>query len=163
MPPRPRARRTLRRRDAARSDGRNDALPVWARKKYKKCHLAADDSRRSSCREAPDAKELAAAGWRLFQQRRPGPAEKDFRAALAADASLLDARVGIGMARLSAGNADGAKAGAGHVIEASESEVAKLRAKGAKDAFSDAEAQTNIRAANALGCLAYDETASRTP
>ena len=61
------------------------------------------------------------------------------------------------MARLSAGNADGAKEELGSVIEAGEPEVAKLRAKGAKDAFSHPEAQPYIRAAHALGCLAYDE------
>jgi tetratricopeptide (TPR) repeat protein len=137
--------------------GRNDACPCGSGKKYKKCHLAADEQATIVVPEAPDAKELAAAGWRLFEQRRPGAAEKEFRAALAADASLLDARVGIGMARLSAGNADGAKEELGSVIEAGEAEVAKLRAKGSKDAFSQPEAQPYIRAAHALGCLAYDE------
>jgi len=137
--------------------GRNDACPCGSGKKYKKCHLAADEQATIVPPEAPDAKELAAAGWRLFEQRRPGAAEKEFRAALDADASLLDARVGIGMSRLSAGNSDGAKQELGVVIEAGEAEVAKLRAKGVKDAFSQPEAQPYIRAAHALGCLAYDE------
>ena len=89
--------------------GRNDPCPCGSGKKYKKCHLAADEAATFAPPAAPDAKELLTNGWRLFEQRRPGAAEKEFRAALAADASLQDARVGIGMARLSAGNADGAK------------------------------------------------------
>jgi tetratricopeptide (TPR) repeat protein len=144
-------------RERLAATGRNDACPCGSGKKYKKCHLAADEQATLAPPEAPDAKELAAAGWRLFEQRRPGAAEKEFRAALEVDAGLQDARVGIGMARLSAGNADGAKQELGIVIEAGEAEVAKLRAKGVKDAFSQAEAQPYIRAAHALGCLAYDE------
>ena len=61
------------------------------------------------------------------------------------------------MARLSAGNADGAKEELAAVIAAGEGEMKKLRAKGTKDAFSQAEVQPYIRAAHALGCLAYDE------
>ena len=61
------------------------------------------------------------------------------------------------MARLSAGNADGAKEELSAVLAAGEGEMKKLRAKGAKDAFSQAEYQPYIRAAHALGCLAYDE------
>ena len=108
--------------------------------------------------EAPDAKEMLTNGWRLFEQRRPGAAEKEFRAALAADASLQDARVGIGMARLSAGNAEGGERGAvGAVIELAEP-MAKLRARRApRTPSTQPEYQPFIRAAHALGCLAYDE------
>ena len=144
-------------RERHAATGRNDACPCGSGKKYKKCHLAGDEQSTIAPPEAPDAKELAASGWRLFEQRRPGAAEKEFRAALAVDPSLQDAHVGIGMARLSAGNADGAKEELGAVIETGEAEVAKLRATGAKDAFSKPEAQPYIRAAHALGCLAYDE------
>jgi len=137
--------------------GRNDPCPCGSGKKYKKCHLAADEQASYTPPAAPDAKELLTNGWRLFEQRRPGAAEKEFKAAFAADATLLDARVGIGMARLSAGNSDGAKEELSAVLEVGEPEMKKLRAKGAKDAFSQAEHQPYIRAAHALGCLAYDE------
>ena len=43
------------------------------------------------------------------------------------------------------------------VLASGEGEMKKLRAKGTKDAFSQAEYQPYIRAAHALGCLAYDE------
>src|SRR5262245_18207660 len=85
--------------------GRNDACPCGSGKKYKKCHLPADQSATAAPPEVPDAKDHVAAGWRMFEQRRPGAAEKAFRAALALDANLADARVGIGLARLSAGDA----------------------------------------------------------
>jgi tetratricopeptide (TPR) repeat protein len=96
-------------------------------------------------------------GWRLFEQRRPGAAEKEFRAALAIDANLADAHVGIGMARLAAGNAEGAKEELGIVLAGGETAAAQMQADGVKDAFSKPEAQPFIRAAHALGCLAYDE------
>jgi tetratricopeptide (TPR) repeat protein len=144
-------------RERLAATGRNDACACGSGKKYKKCHLAADEQATIAPPEVPDAKELAAGGWRLFEQRRPGAAEKEFKAALAIDPSLQDAHVGIGMARLSAGNADGAKEELAAVIAAGESDVAKLRTSGAKDAFSKPEAQPYIRAAHALGCLAYDE------
>jgi tetratricopeptide (TPR) repeat protein len=137
--------------------GRNDPCPCGSGKKYKKCHLAADELATIVPPTPPDAKELLTNGWRLFEQRRPGAAEKEFRAALAADASLEDARVGIGMARLSAGNADGAKEELSAVVAAGEKALAKVREKGTKDAFSQPELQPYIRAAHALGCLAYDE------
>jgi tetratricopeptide (TPR) repeat protein len=137
--------------------GRNDPCPCGSGKKYKKCHLAADELATIVPPTPPDAKELLTNGWRLFEQRRPGAAEKEFRAALAADATLQDARVGIGMARLSAGNADGAKEELSAVLAAGEKEIAKVREKGTKDAFSQPELQPYIRAAHALGCLAYDE------
>ena len=137
--------------------GRNDACPCGSGKKYKKCHLAADEQATVPPTVAPDAPEHVAEGWRLFEQRRPGAAEKEFRAALAIDANLADAHVGIGMARLAAGNADGAKEELGVVLAGGEAQAEKLRADGVKDAFSKPEAQPFIRAAHALGCLAYDE------
>jgi tetratricopeptide (TPR) repeat protein len=144
-------------KDRLAAAGRNDPCPCGSGKKYKKCHLAADEQATYTPPAAPDAKEMLTNGWRLFEQRRPGAAEKEFKAALAADASLLDARVGIGMARLSAGNSDGAKEELSAVLETGEGDMKKLRAKGTKDAFSQAEYQPYIRAAHALGCLAYDE------
>src|SRR4029079_12779470 len=83
--------------------GRNDACPCGSGKKYKKCHLQADEGAVLQPAGPPDAQELLMNGWRLFEQRRPGAAEKEFRAALEANPDLADARVGIGMARLSAG------------------------------------------------------------
>jgi thioredoxin-like negative regulator of GroEL len=147
--------------DAARArlaaTGRNDACPCGSGKKYKKCHLAGDEQATVPPVVAPDAPEHVAEGWRLFEQRRPGAAEKEFRAALAIDANLADAHVGIGMARLAAGNAEGAKEELGVVLAGGEAQAEKLRAEGVKDAFSKPEAQPFIRAAHALGCLAYDE------
>jgi tetratricopeptide (TPR) repeat protein len=137
--------------------GRNDSCPCGSGKKYKKCHLAADEQATVPPPVAPDAQEHVAEGWRLFEQRRPGAAEKEFRAALAIDADLADAHVGIGMARLAAGNAEGAKEELGVVLAGGEAQAEKLRADGVKDAFSKPEAQPFIRAAHALGCLAYDE------
>jgi thioredoxin-like negative regulator of GroEL len=137
--------------------GRNDGCPCGSGKKYKKCHLAADEQATVPPPAAPDAQEHVAEGWRLFEQRRPGAAEKEFRAALTINADLADAHVGIGMARLAAGNADGAKEELGIVLAGGEAQAEKLRADGVKDAFSKPEAQPFIRAAHALGCLAYDE------
>jgi hypothetical protein len=137
--------------------GRNDVCPCGSGKKYKKCHLAADEQATVPPTVAPEAPEHVAEGWRLFEQRRPGAAEKEFRAALAIDANLADAHVGIGMARLAAGNAEGAKEELGVVLAGGEAQADKLRADGVKDAFSKPEAQPFIRAAHALGCLAYDE------
>src|SRR5262245_18061667 len=137
--------------------GRNDPCPCGSGKKYKKCHLAADEAATYTPPAPPDAKELLTNGWRLFEQRRPGATEKEFRAELEADRSLQDARVGIGMARLPAGNATGAKEELAAVLAAGEGEIAKLRAKGNRNAFEQPELQPYIRAAHALGCLAYDE------
>jgi tetratricopeptide (TPR) repeat protein len=137
--------------------GRNEACPCGSGKKYKKCHLAADERSAAPPPAAPDPQELLANAWRLFEQRRPGAAEKEFRAALAVAPELTDARVGIGMARLAAGNAAGAKEELGAVLAAGEAQAEALRAAGTKDAFSQPEAQPYIRAAHALGCLAYDE------
>jgi hypothetical protein len=144
-------------RERLGATGRNDACPCGSGKKYKKCHLPADEQATAPVAVPPDAKELAANAWRLFEQRRPGAAEKEFRAALAIDGDLLDARVGIGMARLSAGDAAGAKEELGLVITAGEKDAEALRAKKSKDAFGDPAVQPYIRAAHALGCLAYDE------
>ncbi len=137
--------------------GRNDACPCGSGKKYKKCHLVGDEQAAAPPQVEPDAQELLASAWRLFEQRRPGAAEKEFKAALALDDKLTDARVGIGMARLAAGNADGAKEELSAVLASEEANAEKLKAEGVKDAFSRPEAQPYIRAAHALGCLAYDE------
>ncbi len=137
--------------------GRNDACPCGSGKKYKKCHLVADEQATAAPPEKPDAQEILAQAWRLFEQRRPGAAEKEFKAALALDDKLTDARVGIGMARLAAGNADGAKEQLTWVLASEEASAEKLKGEGVKDAFSRPDAQPYIRAAHALGCLAYDE------
>jgi len=137
--------------------GRNDACPCGSGKKYKKCHLLGDEAATAPVPEAPDPRQKLANAWSLFEQRRPGAAEKEFRAALALDPTLTDARVGIGMARLSANDAEAAKTALAEVVKDSEKEFEKLRADNVKDAFSRAEAQPIIRAAHALGCLAYDQ------
>jgi tetratricopeptide (TPR) repeat protein len=137
--------------------GRNDSCPCGSGKKYKKCHLLADEQVTAPPPEKPDAQELLASAWRLFEQRRPGAAEKEFKAALAIDGSLTDAHVGIGMARLAAGNADGAKEELTAVLASEDAHAEKLKGEGVKDAFNRPDAQPYIRAAHALGCLAYDE------
>jgi len=136
---------------------RNDPCPCGSGKKYKKCHLRQDEAASIAPVAPPDATEIIMNGWRLFEQRRPGAAEKEFAAALKLDGSLQEARVGIGMARLSSGNPDGAKEELLAVLVAGEPIVAKLRADKVKDAFNTTEAQPFIRAAHALGCLAYDQ------
>jgi tetratricopeptide (TPR) repeat protein len=137
--------------------GRNDPCPCGSGKKYKKCHLRDDETLSVPRATAPDPQVMLADAWRLFEQRRPGAAEKEFRAALDLKPDLLDARVGIGMARLSAGNADGAKEELSVVIDAGEAQAAELRAQNVKDAFTRPEAQPYIRACHAVGCLAYDQ------
>src|ERR1700690_2407895 len=82
--------------------GRNDACPCGSGKKYKKCHLAGDEAATAPVPESPDPKKMLANAGSLFEQRGPGAAEREFRAALTLDPTLADARVGIGMARLSA-------------------------------------------------------------
>jgi tetratricopeptide (TPR) repeat protein len=136
---------------------RNDPCPCGSGKKYKKCHLRDDEAASLAPVAPPDAQEMILNGWRLFEQRRPGAAEKEFAAALKLDGSLQEARVGIGMARLSAGNADGAKEELSAVLAEGEKTIAKLRDEKVKDAFTKPEAQPFIRAAHALGCLAYDQ------
>src|SRR5688572_30981021 len=76
--------------------GRNDACPCGSEKKYKKCHLAADEAAASPPAGPPDPMERVQNGWRLFEQRRPGAAEKEFKAALALKADLPEAQVGAG-------------------------------------------------------------------
>lgn len=137
--------------------GRNDACPCGSGKKYKKCHLADDEAATAPVPESPDPKKMLANAWSLFEQRRPGAAEREFRAALTLDPTLTDARVGIGMARLSANDVDAAKTELGAVVADAEKEFEKLRADNVKDAFTRPEAQPIIRAAHALGCLAYDQ------
>jgi tetratricopeptide (TPR) repeat protein len=136
---------------------RNDPCPCGSGRKYKKCHLQGDEGALMAPVKAPDAQELVMNGWQLFEQRRPGAAEKEFAAALKLDAANQEARVGIGMARLSSGNTDGAKVELSAVLAAGEPLAEKLRADRVKDAFSKTEAQPFIRAAHALGCLAYDQ------
>ena len=136
---------------------RNDPCPCGSGKKYKKCHLQADEAATAPAPVAPNPQEMLAGAWRLFEQRRPGAAEKEFRAALALNPELTDARVGIGMARLSAGNTDGAREELSAVVAAGENKLAELRAETVKDAFNRPEAQPLIRACHALGCLAYDQ------
>lgn len=139
------------------SAGRNDPCPCGSGKKYKKCHLVADEGATAAPPEAPDPQKLLANGWGLFEQRRPGAAEKEFRAALALEPNLVDARVGIGMARLSANDVEAARTELSAVVESSEKEFAKLKADNVTDAFTRPEAQPFLRAAHALGCLAYDQ------
>jgi tetratricopeptide (TPR) repeat protein len=137
--------------------GRNDACPCGSGKKYKKCHLIGDEAATAPVPEAPDARKTLASAWALFEQRRPGAAEREFRAALALDPSLVDARVGIGMARLSASDLETARAELGAVVKDAEPEFEKLRTDKVTDAFTRPEVQPIIRAAHALGCLAYDQ------
>ena len=137
--------------------GRNDPCPCGSGKKYKKCHLVEDESATIAPPTAPDPDQLLATGWRLFEQRRPGAAEKEFRAALALKPDWADALAGIGLARLQSGDNDGARKEFGEVKRVSESVAAELRQSSAKDAFSRREAQSYIRSCHALGCLDFDE------
>lgn len=137
--------------------GRNDPCPCGSGRKYKKCHLGDDETAAAPAPDKPDPQALMASGWRLFEQRRPGAAEKEFRAALAVQPDLADARVGIGMARLQAGDTVGARAELALAVEAGRATAAELSRKKVKDAFTRTEAQAYLRASHALGCLAYDE------
>ncbi len=139
------------------STGRNDPCPCGSGKKYKKCHLAADEAALVAPVSAPDADELLATGWRLFEQRRPGAAEKSFRAALGLRPDWADALAGVGLARLQAGDNEGARREFREVQRVSESIASELRAAGAKDAFTRKESQALVRSCHALGCLAFDE------
>jgi tetratricopeptide (TPR) repeat protein len=139
------------------STGRNDACPCGSGKKYKKCHLAEDEGAAVAPPVAPDPEAMLAEGWRLFEQRRPGAAEKEFRAALSLRPDWADALAGIGLARLQSGDNDGARKEFGEVQRVSEKVAAELRGSGAKDAFTRKEAQAYIRSCHALGCLAFDE------
>jgi len=137
--------------------GRNDPCFCGSGKKYKKCHLADDEAAASAPPQAPDPDELLAAGWQLFEQRRPAAAEKEFRAALVLRPDWPDAMVAIGLARLRSGDQDAARKEFNEVLRVSEKLATELRESGAKDAFSRKEAQAYLRASHALGCLAFDQ------
>jgi tetratricopeptide (TPR) repeat protein len=137
--------------------GRNDTCACGSGKKYKKCHLQQDEAAATPPVGPPDPQEHINDGWRLFEQRRPGAAEKEFRKALELTPELPEALVGIGMARLQTGDNDGARKELSAVIKLSEPLAADLVKDGVKDAFSRKEAQAYIRASHALGCLAYDQ------
>jgi tetratricopeptide (TPR) repeat protein len=137
--------------------GRNDACHCGSGKKYKKCHLASDEAAASPPAGPPDPMARVQAGWRLFEQRRPGAAEKEFRAALALKADLAEAQVGLGLAKLSAGDGPAAREALQAVIENNEALLADLAKQGVTDGFSRKEAQPVLRAAHALGCLSFDE------
>jgi tetratricopeptide (TPR) repeat protein len=137
--------------------GRNDPCHCGSGKKYKKCHLAEDESAIVVPTAAPDPDELLASGWRLFEQRRPGAAEKEFRAALALKPDWGDALVAIGLSKLRGGDQEGARKEFDQVLRVSEKLAAELKSSGAKDAFSRKEAQAYLRASHALGCLAFDQ------
>jgi tetratricopeptide (TPR) repeat protein len=137
--------------------GRNDPCPCGSGKKYKKCHLAEDESATVAPPTAPDPEMMLANGWRLFEQRRPGAAEKEFRAALGLRPEWPDALAGIGLARLQSGDNDGARKEFAQVQQVSEKVAADLRSTGVKDAFTRKEAQAYVRSCHALGCLAFDE------
>lgn len=137
--------------------GRNDTCPCGSGKKYKKCHLVADETALAAPPVAPDPEVMLANGWRLFEQRRPGAAEKEFRAALALRPEWPDAMAGIGLARLQSGDNDGARSEFREVQRVSEKVAADLRASNAKDAFARKEAQAYIRSCHAMGCLSFDD------
>ncbi len=137
--------------------GRNEPCPCGSGKKYKKCHLQEDEAAASPPAGPPDPDERLQNGWRLVEQRRPGAAEKEFKAALELKADLVDAVVGIGMAKLQAGDNDGARTELSKVVKLSEKVAADLKNDKAKDGFTRKEAQPYIRASHALGCLAYDQ------
>jgi tetratricopeptide (TPR) repeat protein len=137
--------------------GRNDLCPCQSGKKYKKCHLAADEAAASPPAGPPDPMERVQAGWRMFEQRRPGAAEKEFRAALALKPDLPEAQVGVGLSRLSAGDGTGAREALSVVVTGGEPVLSELRSQGAKDGFSRPKSQPILRASHALGCLAFDE------
>ena len=144
-------------RERVASIGRNDTCFCGSGKKYKKCHLLLDQDLASPPAGPPDPMAHVQAGWRMFEQRRPGAAEKEFRAALGLKADLPEARVGIGLAKLSAGDNDGAKEALAEVVKDGEPMLAQLRTEGVKDGFSRPEAQPTLRACHALGCLAHDQ------
>lgn len=137
--------------------GRNGLCPCGSGKKYKRCHLAADEAATAIPVAAPDPEVMLTNGWRLFEQRRPGAAEKEFRAALGLRPEWADALAGIGLARLQSGDNDGARTEFHEVQRVSEKIAADLRSSGAKDAFARKEAQAYVRSCHALGCLAFDD------
>ena len=137
--------------------GRNDPCPCGSKKKYKKCHLRQDEDALAPVVQAPNARAVLLAGWRLFEQRRPGAAEKKFNEALAIDPELVDAVVGVGMSKLSQGDKDAAVERFNTVIAKQSTLAQQLAAEGVKDAFTRPDAQPYIRASHALGCLAFDD------
>jgi tetratricopeptide (TPR) repeat protein len=137
--------------------GRNDPCPCGSGKKYKKCHLAEDEGATVAPPVEPNPEEMLSAGWRLFEQRRPGAAEKEFRAALALRPDWADALAGVGLARLQTGDNEGARKEFREVQRVTETIAAELRSSGAKDAFTRKEAQAYVRSTHALGCLCFDE------
>jgi len=153
-------------REAARAHlqalGRND--PCWCKsgKKYKKCHLLTDEQLGARPPAEPDAAELIARGWRLFEQRRPGAAEREFRAALAKDASSADAQVGIGMAKLQSGEADDARTELEKAVGMSDEVAEKMKQEKVKDAFMRPEAQAYVRACMRSAAWRSTRTATRT-
>src|SRR3954468_17442378 len=130
--------------------GRNDVCHCGSGKKYKKCHLAGDEQAATPPATPPDPQQLLQQGWRLFEQRRPGAAEKEFRAALALKPDLIEAQVGVGLAQLSSGDSEGARTQLGEVVKGGEAVVKDLRQQGVTDAFSRKEAQPYLRASHAL-------------
>jgi tetratricopeptide (TPR) repeat protein len=144
-------------RNRLAATGRNDVCPCGSGKKYKKCHLVGDEAAVIPPTVPPDPQQLVQQGWRLFEQRRPGAAEKEFRAALTLKPDLIEAQVGLGLAKLSTGDSDGARAQLDEVVKGGGSVLADLRKEGVTDAFSRKEAQPFLRASHALGCLAYDQ------
>jgi tetratricopeptide (TPR) repeat protein len=137
--------------------GRNEPCPCGSDKKYKKCHLAADEAAASPPAGPPDPLERVQNGWRLFEQRRPGAAEKEFRAALTIKPDLQEAQVGLGLAKLSAGDSPGAREALGKVVSEKQALLEELKSQGVTDGFNRKEAQPILRACHALGCLAFDE------
>jgi tetratricopeptide (TPR) repeat protein len=137
--------------------GRNDPCPCGSGNKYKRCHLQQDELATAPAPVAPDPSQHIANGWRLFEMRRPGAAEKEFRAALELDAGLHEARLGVGLSKLSAADGDGARATLDEVVKAGEGVLGELAQQHVTDAFTRREAQPFLRAAHALGCLAYDK------
>lgn len=137
--------------------GRNEPCYCGSGKKYKKCHLHEDEKLAVAPAEKPDPDLLTQQGFRLLEQRRPGAAEKQFRAVLELNADHINAKVGIGFARLSAGDQTEATESFEAVIAHEKSLAEKLRKDGVKNAFERADAQPFIRAAHALGCMCYDD------
>ena len=90
-------------------------------------------------------------GWKLFEQRRPGAAEKAFRAALALDAGELDAQVGLGLSVLSGGKEDEAVEALDKALEMGSAAADVVRGEGASDAFERPTTRSYIRAAHTPG------------
>ena len=68
-----------------------------------------------------------------------------------------NARVDIALARLSGNDTETARTQLTEVVTGAEAQFQKLRDEKVIDAFTRTEAQPIIRAAHALGCLAYDQ------